>query len=79
MRQNQMVLKRQVLIDEGCDWLERKCRMEPLDKHPNENLDKPGLFCAEPNSPPVLGVVPNVDAPKPPVVPNPVSAHTELT
>lgn len=38
--------------------------------------DKPGLFCVEPNSPPVLVVVPNADVPKPPVVPNPVSVAT---
>lgn len=37
---------------------------------------EPGLFCVDPNSPPVFAVVPNADAPKPPVVPKPVSTET---
>lgn len=39
-------------------------------------VNKPGLFCAEPNSPPVFVVVPNADVPNPPVVPKPVSVNT---
>lgn len=38
-------------------------------------VNKPGLFCAEPKSPPVLVVVPNADVPNPPVVPKPVSVR----
>lgn len=45
-------------------------------KHIDRANNKPGLFCVEPNSPPVLGVVPNADVPKPPVVPKPVPAGT---
>lgn len=40
-------------------------------------INIPGLFCAEPNSPPVLVVVPNADVPKPPVVPKPASVRTK--
>lgn len=39
-------------------------------------VNKPGLFCAEPNSPPVFVVAPNADVPNPPVVPKPVSVNT---
>lgn len=38
-------------------------------------VNKPGLFCAEPKSPPVLAVVPNADVPNPPVVPKPASVR----
>lgn len=36
---------------------------------------KPGLFCVDPNSPPVFVVAPNADVPKPPAAPKPVSGE----